>query len=146
MSGTTAFDAKDGLIALLDGASWPASKPEIWYGYQGQNLDMPREVVWVGEIEWDSEEAEALGAFKRDETYRILVTIEVHRPGDTQREANLRAKELMQTIEGLLRSANPLGITNPISTGIVPQLLGEGQDAEGRGAILVTSVRVVARK
>jgi hypothetical protein len=146
VSGTTAFDAKDGLISLLEGASFPSSTPDIWYGYQGQNLEMPREVVWVGEIEWDDESPESLGNFKRDETYRILVTIEVHRPGDTQREANTRAKELLQTLEGLLRQANPLGIANPISVGIVPQLLGEGQDAEGRGAILVSSVRVVARK
>lgn len=146
MSGTTAFAAKAGLIALLKGATWPTENPDIWYGYQGQSTDMPREVVWVGEIEWDSEEAASLGNFAREEVYRILVTIEVHHAGATQEEANDRANELMQVIEQLLRQRNPLGITNPVSVGMVPHLLGEGQDAEGRGAILVTSVRVEARK
>jgi hypothetical protein len=144
VTGTTAFDAKDNLVTLIRGDS-TFSQTEVWYGYQGQMENMPRDLVWVGEIEWDDEEPFALGAMKRDETYRILVTFESHWPGDNQQEANHRVRDKMQALETLLRQRNPLNLPNVMSTGIVPQLLGEGQDPEGRGALLVCSVRVQAR-
>lgn len=141
MTGTTALDAKDALYDLLD-ATFDF---DVWYGYQGQSQEMPRELAWVGEIEWEYDRPESVGNMSRDEEYKILLTFEVHRPGDTQREANLRVEEMMQATQGLLRQRNPLGIPNVLSIGIEPRLLGEGQDADGRGAILVTSVRIRAR-
>lgn len=145
MSGTTAFLAKDRLKALLD-ASPDLTTVDRWYAYEGAAQEMPRECVWLGEIEWEYEKPAQMGNLSRTEEYKILLTIEVHRPGDTQREANLRVEALMQTVEGLLRQRNPLGIPNTESIGIEPQLLGEGRDADGRGAILVTAVRVRVRK
>lgn len=145
MTVTTAFAAKDAILALLQGDS-ALNGVDKWYGYSGASGEWPRELVWVGEIEWDYEEPATLGNLQREEQYRILLTIEIHRPGDNQRESNLRAKEIMERVETLLRQRNPLGIPNIISVGLVPQLLGEGSDADGRGAILVTSVQVRARK
>jgi hypothetical protein len=103
-------------------------------------------VLWVGEIEWDYEQPGALGWLEREEQYRILLTIECHRPGDTQVDANHRVRDIMHAVETLMRQRNPLGIPNTQSVGIAPQLLGEGADSDGRGAILVTSILVRVRK
>lgn len=149
MSGTTAFTAKANLVSLLRSridSGEPFEGVDIWYGYQGQSMELPRELIWVGEIEWDFETPEALGNLSRDEQYRILLTVEVHNSGSTQEEANARVEQLFHEVELLLRQKNPLNIPNTISVGIDPQLLGEGQDTNGRGAILVSSVLVHVRK
>lgn len=148
MSGTTAFAAKANLITLLRTLNDDVGFEDVetWYSYQGAAMEMPREVIWLGEIDWVSETADALGAMSRVEEYLIILTIEVHRPGDTQEEANARIEELMTAVEGLLRARNPLSIPNTQSCGIEPKLLGEGRDADGRGAILVTNIRVRVRK
>ena len=146
--GTTAFDAKASLFTLFstaigDGES--LAGVDIWYSYNGASTEMPREVVWLGEVDWLDETDESLGAMHRVEEYEIVLTVEVHRPGDTQEEANARTEELFQAVEGLLRQRNPLGLPNIQSCGIKPKVLGEGRDADGRGAILVSKIRVRAR-
>lgn len=146
--GTTAFDAKAALVTLLNTAvdeDESLAGVDIWYSYQGVSMEMPREVVWLGEIDWLSETGDSLGALHRVEEYEIVLTVEVHRPGDTQEEANARIEILFQAVETLLRQRNPLGLPNIQSCGIKPKLLGEGRDADGRGAILVSKIRVRAR-
>jgi len=146
--GTTAFDAKAALVTLLNGAADPGEPlagVDIWYSYQGASMEMPREVVWLGEVDWIDETAVSLGAMKRVEEYEIVLTVEVHRPGDTQEEANARIKSMFQAVEALLRQRNPLGLPDIESCGIKPKIWGEGRDADGRGAILVSKIRVRAR-
>jgi hypothetical protein len=149
MSGTTAFDAKTNLVALVEAA--PAfADVDVWYGYEGgPDTALPRKVLWVGEIEWESEEYPLSGP-TREETYRIAVTMESHNPGDTQQDANGNVKTMLQSFESLLRisqaNRNPLSLTGIVSTEVIPQLLGEGQDSDGRGAIVVVLVKVKARK
>jgi hypothetical protein len=109
-------------------------------------MEMPREVIWIGEIEWDSEQPSALGALKRVEEFRIMLGIEVHIPGGTQKEVNDRLEVLITKVEELLRAANPLSLTGIEHCGIVPTLLAEGQDADGRGAIFLAAVRIRHRK
>lgn len=146
---TTAFNAKDAIIALLSAS--PSFDPDaVYYGHPGTTVPDFTEWVWVGEIEWDNEEAVALGGGKRDEVYRIIVTLESHVPDDTQRDANYRVKTKMYAIEQMLAvgpgNPNPLGISSAM-VDLEPQFLGEGRNAvSGRGAILVLSVRVQARK
>lgn len=144
---TTAFAAKTALVALLRNAPGLADlEGDVWYGYLGGNSGQrPREVVWVGEITWDSSDGAALGFMRRDETYQIMLTIESHMPGDDQQAANERVAARMATVTELLRDPRALQVQGIYECGIVPQMLGEGADPGGRGAMYVVGVRIRAR-
>lgn len=145
---STAFDAKTALVSLLRTApalSDIADDGSIWYGYIGQAGNRPREVIWVGEITWEEETGAALGRLRRDEAYRITLTVESHFPGDDQEAANARVRDRVASIEETLRDPRALNVPGVYECGIVPQMLGEGSDPGGRGAIFVTFVRVRAR-
>ena len=106
MTGTIAFDAKDALYNLFvaeQAGDGEFGNTEVWYGFKGRSMEMPREVIWIGEIEWDSEEPAALGALRRVEEFRIMIGIEVHLPGDDQKEVNDRLEVLITKVEELLR-------------------------------------------
>lgn len=149
MAGTFAFDAKQALVDKIKADTTNfgdlVTADAIWYGYQGAAHERPREVVWIGEIEWDYEVGVGIGYQRRDEQFRIMITIESHVPGDTQEQANARVETRMQALEALLRNPRALGLSI-MEHELKPQLLGEGADSEGRGAILVLSLQVKARK
>lgn len=147
---TTAFDAKANLIALLQ-ANLPVQFPgcEVTYGRVVPADGAPRIWVWVGEIEWDDTDPHVVGNGRIDETYRIVLTVEVKRPGDKQSEANDAAFAVLSAAQELLRvnrdNRNPLNLTGFLDCIVKPALLGEGQEAENRGAILISQVRIKAR-
>jgi hypothetical protein len=145
---TTAFDAKTALVGLLRAAPEFADLGDdgIWYGYLGGNAGQrPREVIWVGEITWDDANGDAVGFMRRNETYSILLTVESHMPGDDQETANNRVRDRVATLVEVLRDPRALGVPGITECGIIPQLLGEGADPGGRGAIYVVAVRIRAR-
>lgn len=145
---TTAFAAKTALVELIRNAPEFADLGDdgVWYGYLGGNSGQrPREVIWVGEVAWEDANGDAIGMLRRNETYSILLTVESHTPGDTQEEANARVADRVSTLVELLRDPRVLGVPGVIECGIVPQMLGEGADPDGRGAIYVTAVRIKAR-
>jgi hypothetical protein len=145
---TTAFAAKTALVGLLRNAPEFADLGDdgVWYGYLGGNAGQrPREVIWAGEIAWDEANGEAIGFMRRNETYNILLTVESHTPGDTQEDANGRVSARVATLVELLRDPRALGVPGIIECGIIPQMLGEGADPAGRGAIYVVAVRIKAR-
>lgn len=145
---TTAFAAKTALVDLLSNAPELAdlTPDDIWYGYLGGNAGQrPREVIWVGEIAWDATDGATLGYLRRDETYQIMMTVESHVPGDDQAAANGRVASRMSTIVELLRDPRSLGVPGIYECGIVPQMLGEGADPGGRGAMYVVGVKIRAR-
>lgn len=145
---TTAFAAKralvDKLAAVTEFADLQAAGA-IWYGYQGAAGQRPRECVWVGEITWTGEVGASLGNFRRDENYQIMLTVESHTPGDTQAEANERVHARLSIIEELLRDPRFLAVPGIYECGIIPQLLGEGTDPAGRGALFIVAVSIRAR-
>lgn len=145
---TTAFAAKTAIVDLLRNAPELAdlSPEDIWYGYLGGNAGQrPREVIWVGEVTWENTDGAALGYLRRDETYQIMMTIESHMPGDDQAAANERVSGRMATIVELLRDPRALGVPGIYECGIVPQMLGEGADPGGRGALYIVGVKIRAR-
>jgi hypothetical protein len=145
---TTAFAAKAALVTLLRNAPELAdlSPDDIWYGYLGGNAGQrPREVIWVGETTWEDSNGAAIGYLRRDETYQMMLTVESHMPGDDQASANNRVASRVATIVELLRDPRSLGVAGIYECGIVPQLLGEGADPGGRGAMYVTAVKIRAR-
>lgn len=150
MAGTTLFDAKDALFALLSANATlrAMSNPEcvVTYGFGGRPDELPRLTVEIGEAVWDGEDEVALGAHKRDEHYSIAILIQVHNPGDTQKEANDRAKTVMQAIEIALRDERWSQPTVSLwSTAIIPQYQAEGADPEGRGTIVLLRLQIAAR-
>jgi hypothetical protein len=145
---TTAFDAKTALVGLLQASPALADlmPDDVWYGYQSGNAGQrPREVVWVGEIVWDDSDGAALGFLRRNETYNIMMTVESHVPGDDQVTANGRVQTRFAAITTLLRDPRALGVPGITECGIVPQMLAEGADPTGRGAMYVTAVKIRAR-
>lgn len=145
---TTAFDAKAAIVSILQNAPEFAdlAPDSVWYGYLGGNAGQrPRECIWIGEITWDESDGAALGFMRRNETYQIMMTVESHMPGDDQAAANARVAGRYSTIVELLRDPRALGVPGIIECGIVPQLLGEGADPGGRGAMYVTAVKIRAR-
>lgn len=145
---TTAFAAKAALVDLLRNAEELAdlSPEDVWYGYLGGKAGQrPRECIWVGEITWDDANGAAIGFLRRDETYQIMMTVESHMPGDAQIDANNRVAGRVSTIVELLRDPRALGVAGIYECGIVPQMLGEGADPGGRGAMYVTAVKIRAR-
>lgn len=143
---TTAFDAKTALVNLLTDAFASDSTLDVWYGYlAGNSGQRPREVIWVGEITWDESDGAAIGFLRRDETYHIMLTVESHLPGDDQVAANERVAARLATVTELLRNPRALDVPGIYECGVIPQLLGEGADPDGRGAIFVSSVRIRAR-
>lgn len=149
MAGTTAFDVKQALVdklRLLPALAEMAANGDIWYAYQGRTSTTPRSFMWAGEIEWRSEEGASLGALKREEYYEIVLTIESHMMDATQEEANARVRTFMTVVEAMLRDPRWSGVPGVFETGLEPKMLGEGTDPNGRGAILVCTVCVKARK
>lgn len=146
MSGTTALDVKKDLYDKMVAA--PAfANIDVWYGYQGgEQGDIPRQVVWLGEIQWSNEKPASLGNLKREESYSIVLTIRIEAPGDSQLEANQTAEALMTAVEDILRDPRWTSIVGVVSSGIVPQLLNEGITPTGRAAILIATVQITARK
>lgn len=151
MAGTLAFDLKDALVAALKAdpalADLAADEDAISYGFANRGAQSrPREVIAVGEIEWDDEIAIALGYSRRDEFFRIMLTIESHGAGETQQEANYHVRDRMKVVEALVRDPRWSGLPLLWSE-LKPRMLGEGpDDSGGRGAVLVLSLHVVARK
>ena len=146
MSGTTAFDVKADLFDKITAA--PAfAGIDIWYSYEGgEQGDIPRKVVWLGEIQWDIERPVSVGAFKREEVYDIVLTIQVSEPGLNQKEANEAAETLFVAVEAILRDPRWTAIPGIVSAGVVPRLHSEGVTPTGRAAILISTVQVTARK
>lgn len=150
---TKAFAVKEALFdALSTNPPAPAAENSdeiavpIWYGYQSTQ-NRPREVIWIGEIRWVDEENVSLGTLSRDETFDIVVTVECHIPGYTQKQANERVEILMGHLEETVRDPRWSGLPNIRTIGLRPQYLGEGADGQsGRGALLVNLLRVTARK
>jgi len=142
---TTAFAAKTALVDLLRNAPELADM-DIWYGYLGGNAGQrPREVIWVGEITWSDSDGAAIGYMRRDESYQMMMAVESHMPGDDQEAANQRVADRVATIVELLRDPRALGVPGIYECGIVPQMLGEGADPGGRGAMYVVGVQIRAR-
>jgi hypothetical protein len=146
MAGTTAFAIKQDLVTKITDA--PAfAGIDVWYGYQGgASGDFPRKVVWIGEIQWDYERPASLGNLKREESYDIVLTIQVSEPGFSQQEANAAVETLLQAVEVILKDPHWTAVPGIVSSGIVPRLLNEGTTDTGRAAILITTVQVTARK
>lgn len=140
---TTAFAAKTALVDIIRNA---LSDVDVWYGYLGGNAGQrPREVIWVGEITWDTTDGAAVGFLRRDETYQIMMTFESHMPGDDQPMANERVSGRVATVTELLRDPRALNVPGIYECAIVPQMLGEGADPGGRGAMYVVGVKIRAR-
>lgn len=153
--GTTAFDIKELLIthalsrpALAD----LANNDAIWdSAYSGG--DRPRQLLWFGEIIWSYDQNVAFGRTpaSREEEYNIRVGIEINDNDTVQKDANDKAKLIMQDLEdmvghyNLFASAAPKGL---VRMGIVPIGLGEGPGGAegGRAAFLALQVNVTARK
>jgi len=149
MPGTYAFDVKDALVDKLllePGLAALVADDAVTYGYGVWSVPgRPRATIWVGEIEWDDEKSVGLGQSRRDEWFRIMITIEVTFPGDTQKEANYRARDYMKIIEAMVRNPRWSGLP-VLESEIKPQLLGEGPGDMGRSAMLIMSLHVKARK
>lgn len=152
---TTAFDMKELLISnaiLRPALSELADDGAIWDSAY-TDTQRPRKLLWFGEILWAYDQNVAFGRTpaSREEEYNIRVGVEINDNDDSQKDANAKAKVIMQDLEDmvghydLFAPAAPRGL---VKIGIVPIGLGEGPGGAegGRAAFLALQVNVTARK
>ncbi len=144
MSGTTwsVLLVKDALIALLDAATWPGSKPQISFGIP---RTIEREVIVVGGTTNSDQDWSLLGGRRRQEDYYLQLWINVEAP--TQREATVRAVELLGVVETAVRATPNLGGAVPPGQWVEIRnpLLTEGPGTESYEAEISFDIRVKAR-
>lgn len=102
------------------------------------------ELVWLAGVEGE-QEAAALGAQRREETFRLTIIIDVFVQGQNQRAATDRAFELMAIIETVLRADGSLGNVVRFSEIDGPLTLEEMASDTARGARLTIMVAAAAR-
>lgn len=149
---TTVFDMKNNLVDFLT-AEMPSidATAEVGYGDQWSNRQRPEVCIWVGDAHFLKTEPVTLGNGRIQEEYRVAVVIEIHRPADTQQEANAAAHSIYNQMQEWLRigpgNPNPLNIPNLITLTLTPTALGEAPNdrGTGRACVFVCELRVKAR-
>lgn len=144
MSGTTwsVLLVKDAIIALLDAATWPGSKPQISFGIP---RTIEREVIVVGGTTNSDQDWSLLGGRRRQEDYYLQLWINVEAP--TQREATVRAVEILGVVETAVRATPNLGGAVPVGQWVEIRnpILTEGPGTESYEAEISFDIRVKAR-
>ncbi|MEZ5236812.1 MAG: hypothetical protein R2749_29585 [Acidimicrobiales bacterium] len=144
MSGTTwsVLLVKDAVIALLDAATWPGSKPQISFGIP---RTIEREAIVVGGTTNSDQDWSLLGGRRRQEDYYLQLWINVEHT--TQREATERAVEILGVVETALRATPNLGGVLPVGqwAEIRNPLLTEGPGTESYEAEISFDIHVKAR-
>lgn len=144
MSGTTwsVLLVKDAVIALLDAATWPGSKPQISFGIP---RTIEREAIVVGGTTNSDQDWSLLGGRRRQEDYYLQLWINVEHT--TQREATERAVEILGVVETALRATPNLGGVLPVGqwAEIRNPLLTEGPGSESYEAEISFDIHVKAR-
>lgn len=144
MSGTTwsVLLVKDAIIALLDAATWPGSKPQISFGIP---RTIEREVIVVGGTTNSDQDWSLLGGRRRQEDYYLQLWINVEAP--TQREATVRAVEILGVVETAVRATPNLGGAVPVGQWVEIRnpILTEGPGTESYEAEISFDIHVKAR-
>lgn len=131
--------AKAAIMGLLETITWPLTfpsdtTPEIHYGAP---KEPSREDVILADVASSDQTWFTFGpsARGRQESYGLLLVIDVARPGDTQQEATERAFVLLAVIEEAL-AANPRLVGDQHVIKMSGPNLAEGDADEGRGALI----------
>ncbi len=144
MSGTTwsVLLVKEAVIDLLEAATWPGSKPQISFGIP---RTIEREVIVVGGTTNSDQDWSLLGGRRRQEDYYLQLWINVEAP--TQREATVRAVEILGVVETAVRSTPNLGGAVPAGQWVEIRnpLLTEGPGTESYEAEISFDIHVKAR-
>lgn len=149
---TTVFDCKANLVALLrDKVPTVQPDAEIGYGDQWAGAQRPFVCVWVGDAHFLKTTPATLGNGRIQEEYRVAIVIEMHRPADTQEEANAGAQNIYSHLQEWVRygpaNPNPLNLPGVITVMLTPTALGEAPNPQmtGRACVFVCELRVKAR-
>lgn len=149
---TTVFDLKKNLVNLLtEKVVTVEPDAEIGFGDQWAGRQRPEVAVWVGDAHFLKTEPATIGNGRIQEQYRVAIVIEVHRPSDTQEEANDVAQNIYNHIQEWLRvgpgNPNPLEIPGLVSLMVTPTALGEAPNDKfvGRACVFICELRVKAR-
>jgi hypothetical protein len=121
-----------------------AALPSVQVTYNFPSTAPEREWVMVGDITWTKDDWGPFGQRARDEEYRIVLFVNVLRPGDSAQESAERAFELLAVVEDLLR-AKPFPISaRSISVAVEKQsidgfVVDEGFESQIKAVVAVTA-------
>ena len=108
MASGTVYPAKVNLKALLEGWSWPVSSPTIMWGEPIKTDEITYESIYFGGTEV-TDDFRTLGATRSDESYNLLVVIDVRAEGDNEQVMEQRVWQLHDEVITLLRANLDLG-------------------------------------
>lgn len=120
MAAGTVYPAKVALKALLEAWTWPTANPTITWGEPTKQSEIAYEAIYFGATEIN-DTFRVLGATRTDETYRLMLVIDVRDYGDEQ-ATEARAWQLHDNVLTLLRANMTLsGAINRITGYVVRQ-------------------------
>ena len=108
MASGTVYPAKVALKALLQAHTFPGTQPAIAWGSPTEAEDVTLESIYFGGTEI-TDEFRVLGAGRSDESYNLLVVIDVRQWGDDEQSTEQRAWVLHDELLTLLRANMTLG-------------------------------------
>lgn len=88
---TTILPAKQALDSLLKAWSWTPPAPTILWGEPVSFNEKGFDVIYQGSPETPEDDYVVLGAGRLDETYDLLVVVDVHKWGDDEQATEARA-------------------------------------------------------
>jgi len=118
--------------------------PGVQVTYNFPSTAPEREWVMLGDVTWTKDDWGPFGQRARDEEYRILLFVNVLRPGDSAQESAERAFELLAVVEDLLRG-KPFPIpARSINVAVEKQsidgfVVDEGFESQIKAVVAVTA-------
>ena len=103
MASGSVYPAKVALKAILEAHTWTGGTPAIAWGSPTENEDVTLESIYFGGVEI-TDEFRVLGAGRSDESYNLLVVIDVRRYGDDEQATEQRAWMLYDELITLLQA------------------------------------------
>jgi hypothetical protein len=136
--------AKDALLALLAGNTWPGVQPETRYGQPTEGEDAPfaGEVMFLGETR-ENEPFVGLGG-RSDASFNLRFVIDVRHEGDDERTTEQRARELKKAAYTLLKANTTLSGTVQRITGFEATQVNVPEPQAWRTQIVVDVAAVAA--
>lgn len=108
MASGTVYPAKVNLKALLEAWTWPGGAPKVMWGEPIKADEIVYESIYFGGTEV-TDSFRTLGATRSDETYNLLVVIDVRAHGDEEQAMEQRVWQLHDEVITLLRENMDLG-------------------------------------
>lgn len=136
------YEAKAALKALLEAHIWPGTTPKVSWGDPGSPTDKALERIYQGDITVTGE-LRKLGMRRVEETFDLVVVVDVFKYGNDEQATEARAWQLRDEVVGVLMANRNLGGTVDYIAGFGPAPTATPPKAEGWRTQIVLRVACV---